>query len=156
MIQRFKPDSAEHSRSTFCSRAFESQHDPTTHNEPQDTTAPTAQQSFFKRACVQARSVVQASSSAWDFVGTAFTTEDVSRGKSLSSKRRHPNNQVSRPETPTEGNDVDEDTTSKRNMFSRKTSPQRTASFRETIVQRTCSLRRSPFTEEVDVVERTT
>lgn len=42
----FKPNSAEHSRSTFCSRAFESQHDPTTHNEPQDTTAPTTEQTF--------------------------------------------------------------------------------------------------------------
>jgi hypothetical protein len=41
-------------------------------------------------------------------------------------------------------------------MCSRKTSPQRTASCRETIVQRTCSLRRSPSTEEIDDVERTT
>ena len=110
--------------------------------------------SFIRRSS-QARSVVSGFVSAWHFIGMLFPTQEVRQGNHLLSRSRHSNNRVSRPKTPTEGNDVNEETTSQRNMFSRKTSAQRTPSFREPTFQRTCFLRRGPFTEEIDVVERT-
>jgi hypothetical protein len=92
----FKPDCAEPSRASYCSRAFESQRDP-----PPTTTRKISQPGYGSKhfqttenpEAIIRRNIIDSMGSfaAWVFVSMTISTRDVIRRKHLSSQRRRPN-----------------------------------------------------------------
>jgi len=133
----FKPDCAEPSRASYCSRAFESQRDP-----PPTTTRKISQPGYGSKhfqttenpEAIIRRNIIDSMGSfaAWVFVSMTISTRDVIRRKHLSSQRRRPNEvmfsrqtQLKRTTAPQE--DIcnkhvhpDEATSSKRTMKSKE------------------------------------